>query len=161
MTIEFGYTDELCNTRYAPLAALSAHYQQNQVFKTLEQIETRRKKREFWLLDKLIQVYLSILAGCETLSEVNEKLKPEVRLAMVWQWSRFADQSTLSRTLDALSLKQIEQLRQATTQIWCSHSQIAGHNWRGHLWLDFDLSSLPCGPQAEMSQKGYVGDKKT
>ena len=161
MTIEFGFTDELCNTQYAPLAALSAHYHRNQVLEPLVGVQIERKQRDFRTTDKLIQVFLSILAGCETLSEVNPKLKAEKRLAEIWPWPRFADQATLSRTLDGLTLKQIEQLRQAITQIWREHSQIRGHDWRGYLWLDYDLSPLPCGPQAEESQKGYLGGKKT
>jgi hypothetical protein len=33
------------------------------------------------------------------------------------------------------------------------------HDWRGYLWLDYDLSGLPCGKQAEASQKGYFSDE--
>ena len=104
---------------------------------------------------------LSILSGCQTLSEVNTRLRPEVALASIWGWERFADQSTLSKALDALSLKQIDELRLAVIQILRQIGQTAQHDWRGYLWLDYDLSSLPCGPQAEASQKGYVGAKKT
>jgi len=160
MAIEFGFTDEYCNTQYAVLAALCAHYQQKQMFKPLEQVENGRKERDFRFSDKLIQVFLSALAGCETLSEVNSKLKAESGLAQLWGWKRIADQSALSRTLDQISLKQIGQLRQATTQIWRSHSQITDHNWHGYFWLDYDLSSLPCGPQAVAAQKGYASGKK-
>jgi hypothetical protein len=49
---------------------------------------------------KLIQVLMSILAGCETLSEVTSILKQEKGLATIWGWEHFADQSSLSRTLD-------------------------------------------------------------
>ena len=161
MTIEFGLTDELVNTQYAPLAALSAHYQQNLTLKPLKDVQIPVKERDFSPSDKLTQVLLSILAGCETLSEVNVRLKPEVGLAKVWHWDRFADQSCLSRTLDALTLKQIDQLRKAVTLIWRSHSLTVHHDWRGYLWLDFDLSGLPCGKQAEESQKGYFSGKKT
>jgi hypothetical protein len=55
----------------------------------------------------------------------------------------------------------IEQLRQAGTQIWQTCSQTFGRDWRGYLWLDFDLSGLPCSPRAEASQKGYFSGKKT
>lgn len=161
MTLEFGQTDELVNTQYAPLAALLAHYQQNQAFKPLQKVEMRMKSRDFTPHDKLKQVAISILAGCQTLSEVNQKLKPELWLAKVGGWSRFADQSGLSRTLDALTLMNIEQLRRAQTQIWHHHSQVRCHDWRGFLWLDFDLSGLPCGKRAEASQKGYFSGKKT
>ena len=161
MTIELGLTNELCNTQYAPLAALCAHYQQKQVLAPLEEVQIRQKKRDFTPTTKLIQVFLSVLAGCRTLSEVNTRLKSESSMAAIWGWERFADQSCLSRTLDMLTLKHLDQLHQATTKVWRNHSQILYHNWRGYLWIDYDLSSLPCGPQAEKSQKGYVSGKKT
>jgi hypothetical protein len=106
-------------------------------------------------------VLISILAGCETISEVNTKLKPELGLARIWQWDRFVDQSCLAETLDALTLMNIDELRCAVTDIWRSQSRISCHDWRGHLYLDFDLSGLPCGKQAEKSQKGYFSGKKT
>jgi hypothetical protein len=119
------------------------------------------KERDFSPSDKLTQVMISILAGCKTLSKINVRLKHESSLAKAGHWDRFADQSNLSRTLDALTLKQIDRLREAITRIWHSHSLAAHHDWRGYLWLDFDLSGLPCGKQAEESQKGYFSGKKT
>jgi hypothetical protein len=161
MTIEFGLSDTDGNTQYAPLIALSAHYQHNQVLQPLQNIANHTKQRDFSLADKLIQVLLSMLAGCDTLSEANSKLRPEVGLAQLWGWPALADQSTLSRTLDQLSLLQIDQLRLATTQIWRAFSQIEQHNWHGYLWLEYDLSGLPCSARAEASQKGFFSGKKT
>ena len=161
MEIELGFTTDQINTQYAPLAVLSAHYQANQVLQPLEKMDQTVRKRDFSQTDKLIQVLLSILAGCQTLSEVNPKLKSEVQLAAVWGWPRFSDQSNLSRLLDALTLKQIAQLRQQTTSIWRAHSRTRTHNWHGYLWLDFDLSGLPCSARAQESQKGFFSDKKT
>lgn len=161
MIVEISLSDGPTNTCYAPLAVLAAHYQQHHILTPLDQVQMTLKTREFSPPDKLKQVLLSILTGCETLSEVNPRLKAEVNLAAVWGWARFADQSTLSRTLDALTLKQIDSLRQATTAIWQAHSLTRLHDWRGYLWLDFDLSGLPCSARAEESQKGYFSDKKT
>lgn len=161
MEIEFGLTKEGINTQYAPLVALSVLYQQNQYLSILQQIPNLAKKRDFSLADKLMQILLSMLAGCETLSEVNIKLRSEIGLAQVWGWGCIADQSTLSRSLDQLSLKQIDALRETSTQIWRSHSQTYGHNWHGYLWLEYDLSGLPCSARAEASQKGYFSAKKT
>jgi hypothetical protein len=161
MTLTIGLTADQINTHYAPLAALWAHYRQIELLAPLEQVRMVLRARDFRPVDKLLQVLLSILAGCETLSEANGRLRSEIGLARVGAWERFADQSNLSRTLDALTLKQIEQLRHSTTAIWQAQSQVKQHDWRGYLWLDFDLSGLPCGPQAEASQKGYFSDKKT
>ena len=105
MTITFGFTDELTDPRYAPLAALSAHYQQQRLLEPLTQVQIPMKIREFSPAHKLTQVLLSILAGCETLSEVNTTLKTEPGIAALWGWDRFADQSSLSRQLDALTLR--------------------------------------------------------
>jgi hypothetical protein len=149
------------NTRYAPLAALSAHYQQNQTLQPLEMLDIAMKTVRYSPICKLQQVFLSILAGCEYLAEVNCYLKPEHGLAQVWQLERFADQSILSRTLDRLTLMNIDQLRAAETAIWQQSSQAMRHDWRGFLWLDYDLSGLPSGKQAEGSVKGYFSGKKT
>jgi hypothetical protein len=161
MKIEIAFTEELTNTQFAPLAVLSAHYQQNQTLESLQEIQVPMKTRDFSPGDKLIQTLLSILAGCGPLYEVNTRLKPEIGIAMIWGWDRFSDQSNLSRLLDALTLKQIEQLWCAVTTIWQSHSRTRTHDWRGYMWLDFDLSGLPCSPRAEESQKGYFSQKKT
>ncbi|MCL4304279.1 MAG: hypothetical protein KJ077_51840 [Anaerolineae bacterium] len=161
MTIEIGLTKELTNTQYAPLAVICAHYQQHQTLDPLQEVRIPMRERDFSPGDKLIQVLLSILAGCETLSQVNTRLKSEIGLATIWDWSGWADQSTLSRTLDALTLMNLDELRQSISTIWQADSQVKAHDWRAFLWLDFDLSGLPCGPQAQASQKGYFSDKKT
>jgi hypothetical protein len=161
MTIEIGLTNGLWNTQYAPLAALMAHYQENKTLKALEKVLIWQKKREFQSSEKLLQVLVSILCGCETLSEVNVKLKHETMFAQACGWMRIADQSTLSRTLDALSLEQVEQLRQATLESWRQIGHVWRHNWHGYLWVEYDMSPLPCGKQAEESHKGYVSGKKT
>jgi hypothetical protein len=161
MSLAIGFTKDQINTQYAPLAVLSALYQANHILKPLTQVEIPMKTRDFSPTDKLIQVLLSILAGCETLSEVNPRLKSEAFLASIWDWPRFADQSNLSRTLDALTLKQIDPLRRNITAIWLPRSRVRAHDWRGYLWLDFDLSGLPCSARAQESQKGYFSDKKT
>jgi hypothetical protein len=161
MNLEIGFTEELTNTAFAPLVVLSALYQSQHRLDPLRQVPIQMRERDFSLADKLIQVLVSMLAGCTTLAEVNPHLKPERAFASVWGWDHFADQSSLSRTLDALSLKQLEQLRASVGDICRPLSQIPGRDWRSYLWLDFDLTGLPCGPLAELSQKGYFSDKKS
>lgn len=165
MVIEIGLmsgtVEANINTHYAPLALLSAHYQQQQTLKPLEMVDVAMKTVRYSPTSKLEQVFLSILAGCEYLSEVNCRLQSERALAQVWQLERFADQSLLSRTLDELTQMNIEQLRNAETIIWQQHSQTKRHDWRGYLRLDYDLSGLPSGQRAEGSTKGYFSGKKT
>ena len=130
MSIEIGFTDEITNTQYAPLAVLCAHYQTNQVLDPLQQVEIPMKTRVFRPGDKLIQILMSILGGCGPLYEFNERLKPESGLAAMWDWETFSDQSTLSRLLDVLSQKQIEKMQEQTGAIKRRISQIPNHDWR-------------------------------
>lgn len=161
MNLEFDLTNASFNTQFAPLGALSAHYQHTHMLTALENVALEMKIRDFSPSCKLKQVLVSILAGCETLTAFNTQMEGEAGLAAIWGWERFADQATLSRTLDALTLMNIDQLRTATTEIWGSVSQTRQHDWRGYLLLDFDLSGLPCSPRAEASQKGYFSGEKT
>ncbi len=160
MSIELGLTKGKTNTKFAPLVALFAYYRQRELLRTLETVEIAIKTRDFTPVSKLEQVLLSIMSGCQHLSEVNTRLVPERAFAHSWGLSRFADQSTLSRTLDELSQTNLSQLQDAVQQIWRQRSASTQHDWRGFLWLDFDLSGLPCGPQAESSEKGYFSEKK-
>lgn len=159
--ITFGLTDEFCNTQFAPVAALWAYYQAYQVLKPLEKVHLEMKTVDFSPTDKLLQVFVSILTGCEYLSVVNTRLRPERKLAQLLGNDSFAHQSTLSETLEALTLTNLSQLEGAIRQIYQPCSRTRGHDWRGFLWLDFDLSGLPCGKQAQGSQKGFFSGKKT
>lgn len=161
MTLTFGLTKKFVNTQFAPVAALSAYYQVYQVLKPLESVNIPMKIIDFSPTDKLIQVWLSILTGCEYLSVVNTRLRPERQLAQVWRNESFAHQATLSETLDGLTLTNLTQLEGAIGQICQLCSRTHHHDWRGFLWLDFDLSGLPCGKQAEGGQKGFFSGKKT
>ena len=83
MTFEIGYTDEFTNTQYAALVAMSTHYQVKEYFKPLTRGEIPMRRRDFTSSDKLIQILMSILVGCQTLSEVNTKLRSEIGLAKI------------------------------------------------------------------------------
>lgn len=161
MKPEFGLTAGFCNTKYAPLAALAIAYRRRGILEPLKAVEIEMKKREIAAIEKLFQVLVLILAGCDTISEANTYLRPEQALAQAWGWSRFVDQSTLSRTLDGLTQMNLAHLREGLTTILRQSGQTRRHDWRGHLRLDFDLSGLPCSAHAELSEKGYFSGKKT
>ncbi len=161
MTLQFDKTTELINTQFAPLAALIAYYDKQNVFEPLQSVSSTTNNVTFTLSDKLIQVVLSILSGCRYISEVNTKLRPERIFAQVKRIEQFAEQSTLSIALNELSQMNIDQLRVAVRQISDHCSQTREHDWRGLLMFDFDLSGLVCGKQAEGGTKGYFAGKKT
>jgi hypothetical protein len=121
------------NTRYAPLARLSAHYQQQATLKPLETKTMVMKTGRYTPVSRLQQVWLSILAGCGYLVEINSALRAEQALVEVWHLDHCADPSMLSRTLDRLTQMNIEQLRTAETTMGRNHSRTIDHDWRGYL----------------------------
>lgn len=154
MGLQFGLTSELTNTQFAPVAALIAHYQTENVLEPLQSVAADED-------NKLIQVIVSILTGCEYISMVNTRLRPERTLAQVNRIAGFVDQSTLARHLDQLTQMNLDALAQAVGQICQRCSRTQRHDWRGFLLIDFDLSALPCGKAAMGSTKGYFSGKKT
>ena len=161
MLLQFGSTPELTNTQFAPVAALAAYYEAQNVLEPLQSVTSEAKRGDFTLADKLTQVILSILTGCEFISVVNTRLRPERQLAQVYRIDCFADQSTLSRVINELTQMNLVELNTAIRQTCHRCSRTVHHDWRAFLLLDFDLSGLPCGKQAKGGHKGYFSGKKT
>ena len=84
MNIEFDLTDDYFNTKFAPIGALLAYYQRQKVLAPLELVVPAVKKRDYPLSNQLTQLFLSILSGCEYISVINTKLRPEHSLAQVY-----------------------------------------------------------------------------
>lgn len=148
-------------TRYAPLAVLAAIYREWRLLEPLRQVAVGTKTVRYSPADKLTQIFVSMLAGCRTLAELNTRLAPERALAQAWGWPAWADQSTLQRTLDGLSQSNLAQLRAATHQISQRVAASRYHDWRALLRLELDLSGLPASKRAEASARGYFSGKKT
>ena len=111
---------------------------------------------------KLLDVLVSILAGCRAIRQVNTRLRPDLALARAWGRERFAEQATLARTLDRFTAEQIGQLRQGSEVLFRRESRTLRHRFANDwLWLDIDLTPLPASKHAEASTKGKLGAKKT
>jgi hypothetical protein len=111
---------------------------------------------------KVLDVLVSILAGCRAISQVNTRIRPDVALARAWGRESFAEQSTLSRTLDAFGEEQVARLRQGSEALFRRESRTLRHDFaQDWLWLDIDLTPLPASKHAEGSTKGKIGGEKT
>ena len=111
---------------------------------------------------KVLDVLVSILAGCRSVSQVNTRIRPDIALARAWGRESFAEQSTLSRTLDAFGEEQVAQLRHGSEVLFRRESRTLRHEFvQDWLWLDIDLTPLPASKHAEASTKGKIGGKKT
>jgi hypothetical protein len=110
--------------------------------------------------DKLLDILVSILAGCRCIQQVNTRLRPDLALAQAWGRKRFAEQSSLARTLDAFTDRHLQQLRQGSQTLFRRESLALQHDFsQDWLWLDIDLTPLPASKYAEASTKGNLGKK--
>ena len=160
MKPRFGLTDKYFNTSYAPLCVLG------QVLWERGELDMLRnfaaipvKKRDHTPGEKLLDAFLVILAGYPSLYLLNSKLSPDPMLAHAWHRTRFADQSVVSRTLDACPVEGLDALREVSWDFWRTHTQLINHDWRKRIVLDLDLTPLRASRQAEASTKGYLGKK--
>jgi hypothetical protein len=110
--------------------------------------------------EKLLDLLVSILAGCRSIQQVNTRLRPDLALAQAWGRKSFAEQSTLARTLDVFTDPQLQQLRQGGQNLFRRESLTLRHDFsQDWLWLDIDLTPLPASKFAEASTKGNLGKK--
>lgn len=119
------------------------------------------KKIDHEANDKVLDVLVSILAGCRAIYQVDTRLRPDLALAQAWGREQFASQSNLARTLDAFDEETVRQLRQGSEALFRRESRTLGHNFaQDWLWLDIDLTSLPASKSAQGSAKGKISGKK-
>lgn len=162
MTISIILESDPGHCSMVPLAVLGYCLSQTNFLQPIwEPLEWSMRKRDYAPVDKLEDVVISILAGCRAINNINVRLRPEQALAQAWGRDKFADQSTYSRTLDALTVEHIFQLRQGSLQWLKLHSQLHRHDWSKWLWLDIDATNLPASKKAEGSERGWVSGKKT
>lgn len=110
--------------------------------------------------DKLLDLLVSILAGCRSVAQVNTRIRPDLVLAQAWGRPQFAEQSSLMRTLDIFDEVCLTQLRQGSEALFRRESRTLTHDFeRDWLWLDIDLTPLPISKHAEGSSKGHMGEK--
>lgn len=102
MNTEFGLTNGPFNTKFAPLAALGLCFRQDGTLKYFDQVTFETSQADFSPATKLIQVFSSMLAGCEYLCEVNGCLRSEMLLARAWGFERYLEQSSLASGLNQL-----------------------------------------------------------
>jgi hypothetical protein len=149
-------------TGFAPLAVLGSYMvQQNLLSPILTRLEFPRKMHTEDSWGALVDIWVSMLAGCRSISQVNTKIRPEISLSKAWGRERFCEQSTLARVLDACEAEQVGQLRSGVEAIYRWIGQAPRHDWgNSTLMVDIDLTGLPAGREAEGSTKGYFSGKK-
>ena len=157
----FELTKDGFNTNYAPLCVLGQAIWERETLKPLRDYDLiSLKSCDHSPGEKLIDAFSLILAGYPSLYLLNSTLRADPMLGQAWHREMgLAEQSNVSRTLDACRDESLTGLRSISQDFWRVHSQLAAHDWRKRLTLDLDLTPLPASANAEESTKGYLGKK--
>jgi hypothetical protein len=147
----------------ASLAAVVAHLKAHGLFDELRQgIHIAQKTVKDSPQDKVQDILLALLAGVQSLVQLNTRLADEPALQRAAGRSRSAEQSVAQQTLDAATQDNVAELQQVLTTLLRRDGQVAHHAFRSEwLLLDVDLTGLPAGKRAEQSVKGYFSEPGT
>jgi hypothetical protein len=149
-------------TLFAPLVALGFYVREQDLLAPIvSRLQFDPSTHTAYPVAALVDLWVSMLAGCCSVSHINTKIRPDEVLAWAWGRHRFAEQSTVARVLDACHADQVAQLRAGVDAIYRWMGQAPRHPWADDpLLIDIDLTGLPAGRQAEGSTKGYFSGEK-
>jgi hypothetical protein len=112
---------------------------------------------------KLLDALMGILSGCKALYEINCRLRPDLPLQRAFGRDRGADQSIISRTLNAFTQENVAQLREAVEAIGRENWAVLSHDFEAEmLTLEVDLTGLKASNRSQGATKGYFsGERNT
>lgn len=149
-------------TRFAPLVALGFFVREEDLLSPIfSRLEFTQPTHTEHPVEALVDLWVSILAGCRSVSQINTQIRPDLVLAHAWGRPGFAEQSTVARVLDVCQEEQVSQLRAGVEAIYRWIGRALHHPWaETALLMDIDLTGLPAGKSAQGSTKGYFSGKK-
>ena len=124
-----------------------------------------QKTVEYRPTDKLVFVTLGILAGSETVSDLNQTLRPNKPLLLAFGYDKCADQSVISTTLNAATAENVCQLQGALDIIWSKHNLTASTIKQANkhnrcVTIDLDLTGQLTSKKARGAKKGYFAKQR-
>ena len=154
------------HSEHAPLAALAPVIAEKEIFSPIHRhIEIPQKTVDYRPTDKLVFVVLGILAGAETVYDINHTLRVDEPLLRAFCSDKCADQSVIQQTLCASVAENVVQFEDALEQIWTQHNRCVAllkdaTRAQKIVTIDIDLSGMPASKNAEGSTKGYFAGKR-
>ena len=159
--IECALNSSETQTTFGPLCALGHYLQTQGVLEPLSGVQIAQKTLKHSPQQKLLDALVGILSGCKALYEINCRLRPDLPLQRAFGRDRVADQSTISRTLNAFTQENVAQLREAIEAIGRENWAVLSHDFEAEmLTLEVDLTGLKASNRSEGATKGYFSGER-
>lgn len=160
-------TNQAIQTQHAMLVVWGLYAQQLGLVDKIEQVKLSQKVREHTPQKKVLEFFVSMLAGCEHLKDISRSAHPldqDIAVAEAWGQEKWADYSGVSRTLASLSQNETDALIQAFNEIeqtYLEQEIESALSSQGHLVYDADLTGRPVSSTSSSypdAAFGYMGD---
>lgn len=146
----------------ASLVSMGERFKTMDIWPVVERTVTiKQKVHRHTPTDKLLDCLIGMLAGGVGVVEVNTRVRPDMAVQRAFGRQGCAEQSTVSRTVNACTAHNVHQMRTAVRTIFQQHSRSYRHDYTTGLQLiDMDVTGMPAGRQGEGVLKGYFADQK-
>ena len=147
---------------HASLAGIGRKVKKLKLFEPVTQkVKIAQKVVKYSPSEKLMDAFITLLAGAQGMVEINKRLKADPGLQRAFGRTGCAEQSVVQDTLDACTVENVAQMHQAMQAIFRRHSQTYRHDYQLN-WqvLDTDMTGRPCGKKARFASKGYFAKQR-
>jgi hypothetical protein len=111
-------------------------------------------------LDKLLDCFVSLLAGGRGLCQIETWVKQDAALRRAFGSGSCADPSTVNDTLNLCSTERARQMEQALREVLHTYGQCCRHDYtRAVQVLDGDMTGWPGGRTGEGGESAYFADQ--
>ena len=147
---------------HASLAGIGRKVKKLKLFDPVTQkVKIAQKIVKYSPPEKLMDAFITLLAGAQGMVEINKRLKADPGLQRAFGRTGCAEQSVVQDTLDACTDENVAQIHQAMQVIFRRYSQTYRHDYQLN-WqvLDTDMTGRPCGKKARFASKGYFAKQR-
>lgn len=129
------------------------------IFKPFEDFRLKMKEVKYTVYQKLITTIMSIIVGCETTKDINEKLGLEKLSMNMFGMDITPDQSQINELIRRFDEDSINQFQDIHNKLFLEHSNsIHSHS---RVVVDCDQTGLIAnGKNFKLAEKGYFPKKK-
>ena len=150
-----------CNTEYAGVALLWPWLKRCKLLRFLNYIPLDLKTVRRTPRSKLEDLLACLMTGVESMGQIDVRMRRDRGLTLALGRASLADQSLMSRTLDAFEQKSLNRLRSNIVRLLSKRSRaLARIGLDRFTILDLDMTDLPCSRRCEGALKGRTTGKR-
>jgi hypothetical protein len=108
-------------------------------------------------VEKIMELFVSMIAGCPDIKTVNNRLVPDKLAATAWCQGSFADQSQVNEVLHRITPENLLQLEEIFQSLFQEQSLARRHPPGEWLVVDVDMTGLPVSPTSRTYEGASFG----